>query len=121
MSHSSEAISLQYRIDDAKEGLGAFNHLIKSFTETFLWAGRGGILKHAYSQKVEKRKLGIMAGFHGVLRWSGGEESSSDELFEFLLLDRKERRDEHFGVGTFAIQESISVHLVWLKKKIAGN
>ena len=68
-------------------------------------------MKHAYSQKVEKRKLGIMAGFHGVLRWSGGEESSPDELFEFLLLHHKERRDEHFAVATFAIQESISVHL----------
>ena len=75
--------------------------------EKFLWDGRGGRILDAYSQKVEKRKLGIMGGFHGVLRWSDGGEEGEDELFEFLLL----HHEESTGLGTFSIQQSISVHL----------
>ena len=111
MLTSSEAISLQYKVDRSKESVGAFNLLIKAFMEKFLWDGRGGKILDAYNQKVEKRKLGIMGGFHGVLRWSDGGEEGSDELFEFLILNHQERADQYDGLGTFAIQQRISIHL----------
>ena len=111
MLTSSEAISLQYKVGRSKESVGAFNLLIKAFMEKFLWDGRGGKILDAYNQKVEKRRLGIMGSFHGVLRWSDVGGEGSDELFEFLILNHEERADQYAGLGTFAIQQRISIHL----------
>ena len=72
MVQNSEVLSLQYKIDPGKETVGAFNVLIKAFTETFLWNGRGGKILDAYQQKIERRKFGVIGGFHGVFRWSSG-------------------------------------------------
>ena len=111
MKTNPEAISLQYKLDRSKETVGAFNVLTKVFTERFLWDGRGGLIQEAFCQKIERRQLGTIRGFHGVLRWSGGGEEGEDELFEFLLLHHEEKVEQYAGLRSFAIQRSISVHL----------
>ena len=103
MRDSTRSTMMQYTFDHIREGTEAFQDLIKAFIETFLWNGRGGKILNAFNQKVEERKLGVISGFHGILRWSTSEDKDSDELFEFLILHHLSKGDP--------FQQSISIHL----------
>ena len=89
MTSHRRCTSAQYKFGHSNDGFGAYQDLIKAFTETFLWKGRGGKVLNTYHQKIENRGLGITGGFHGILRWTDREES--DELFEFLILHQHEK------------------------------
>ena len=75
-----------YTLDSDHEGFGAYSTLVKEFTGMFFGQKHcNGEIDVAFSQKVEQRRLGIVAGFHGSLTWIG-DEGQSKETFSFLIL-----------------------------------
>ena len=84
MIDSERAMCLQYTLDEG--GHSAYTALVKEFTEEFFGQSHcDGEIKAAFSQKVEQRKMGVVAGLHGSLTWSG-VRSQPEEKLSFLLL-----------------------------------
>ena len=81
-------VSIQYDFDKDGKSIGMYYHLLKVFTESMLLGEKGGEIRMSYSQKVEQKKLGNVAGVLGVMRWHT-KGIREPEAFEFLLSEHE--------------------------------
>ena len=81
-------VSIQYNFDKDGKSIGMYCRLLKVFTESMLLGEKGGEIRMSYSQKVEQKKLGNVAGVLGVMRWHT-KGIREPEAFEFLLSEHE--------------------------------
>jgi len=82
-------VSLQYNFDKTGGTFALFNESLKVFTKAMLFGDKGGEITMSYSQKVESKKLGNVAGILGVLKWHTDLANILPEEFEFLLTEHE--------------------------------
>ena len=78
MEKCKDSVCVQYTFDKNRNSLRIFPHLLKKFTDNFLWGG--GILR-SYSQKIEKREIGITRGIQGFIKWQSGSEPKPQKYY----------------------------------------
>ena len=86
LERHEESVSIQYNFD--KQNVGIFPRFLKIFTESMILGEKGGEILMSYSQKVEKKKLGNVAGVLGVMKWHT-KGIREPETFEFLLSEQE--------------------------------
>ena len=96
LSHNS--VCFLYKFDRNKTTLSICKTLVKVFTEKFL-GKNGGSFDLAYSQKIEKRRLGTVGGIQGTLKWTHSKSCIQEpKVYSFLLLEHEST------VGAFDLQ-----------------
>ena len=67
LSKCPEAITVQYKFDHNSQSIGKYHQVLSLFIKNFVWGEeKGGNIIHAFSQKVEQRKLGVVGGVGGA-------------------------------------------------------
>ena len=91
-----------------------FNKMVRNFTESMLMQEKGGEIQMCFSQKVEKRRLGNVAGVLGLMKWHTTGIREPEE-FEFLLSEHDltpyDPEDDDSNQSFFAIQRGIRISL----------
>ena len=77
MESPKESVCVQYTFDKHRRSLKSFPLMLKRFTDQFLWDNGGQILL-SYSQKIERRKLGLVRGIQGYLKWQSEDEVTTE-------------------------------------------
>ena len=75
-----------------------------------------GTFHLAYSQKIEDRRLGMVAGIQGTLKWTNGKEGiQKQKLFSFLLLEH-ESTEDFTDIDSppmaFSLNRMVKIHLM---------
>ena len=103
-------VVVQYQLQRNAKTLGAFDNFVKIFTQKFFKEGGGGEMKLAFSEKVENKKLGAVAGVCGKMALP-----DSAERMDFVLLHYEVQVPAGFRydeVNPFKlIQRQLRVHL----------
>ena len=76
-----DMISIQYVFDWNYKSLRCFHDLVETFTRLFFKEGGGGEIAQCFSQKIENRTLGCVAGVYGKFT-----RPRTSEKMEFTLL-----------------------------------
>ena len=113
-------IVVQYQFRRHEKTLGSFDNFVKIFTQKFFKEGGGGEMRLAFSEKVENKKLGAVAGVQGQMALP-----DSDERMDFVLLHYEVQAPAGFGddeANPFKlIQRQLRVHLRPLKGSLTGS
>ena len=80
-----DTLSLQYVFAWDHRSLHSFHDLVVTFTRLFFQEGKGGKIAQSFSQKIEKRTLGCVAGVYGKFT-----EPHTSQKMEFTLLQYDE-------------------------------
>ena len=104
-------VIVQYQLQRNAKTLGAFDNFVKIFTWKFFKEGGGGEMRLAFSEKVENKKLGAVAGVCGQMALP-----DSSERMDFILLHCEIQVPEDFNddgqTNPFKlIQRQLRVHL----------
>ena len=87
MEKSDDAICLMYEFDCNSPSIWKYYKLLEVFAKTFL-AQKKGEFHSACSQKIEKRRLGTVAGIQGTFRWTNSKTGMQKPMgYSFLLLE----------------------------------
>ena len=85
-----DTLSLQYIFPWDHRSLHSFHDLVVTFTRLFFQEGKGGKITQSFSQKIEKRTLGCVAGVDGKFT-----EPHTSKRMEFTLLQYDEATTEN--------------------------
>ena len=94
-----DTISFQYIFEWNYKSLSSFHDLVETFTRLFFKEGGGGEISQCFSQKIENKTLGCVAGVYGkftvphtsekmeftLLQYDEGEKSNSFKSMQRLL------------------------------------
>ena len=87
MRESSRSVGLMYKFDRTTSTIWIYFKLLETFSQTF-FGESGGTFDLAYSQKIEKRRLGTVGGIQGTLKWTTSTSGiQKPKLYSFLLLE----------------------------------
>ena len=81
-ARNEDAICFQYQFERGTSTVGIFNRVLSTFAKEYLEAGKGGGISKAFSQKIEKREVGMIAGVSGV-----ATEQQDNMTLEFQLTE----------------------------------
>ena len=114
MERSKDSLCLIYKFDQDTSTIWIYYKLLEVFTKTFL--GRhGGTFDIAYSQKIEKRRLGTVGGIRGTLKWTNSKQGiQNPKQYSFLLLEHestKDARDLDSVDVPFSLNRGVKIHL----------
>ena len=88
LSKCPEAITVQYKFDHDSQSIGKYHQVLSLFIKNFVWGEeKGGNIIHAFSQKVEQRKLGVVGGVGGHLTWLKPGDVQDPDVFEFQITE----------------------------------
>ena len=87
---TDDTLSLQYVFPWDHRSLHSFHDLVVTFTRLFFQDGKGGEIAQCFSQKIEKRTLGLVAGVYGKFK-----EPHKSKTMEFTLLQYDEATTEN--------------------------
>ena len=111
MWSSPNSICVEYTFDNdthtIAHTIGLYSKMLKVITETFLHKEWRGDIAAAFSQKLESRRLGNVAGILGHLFWSSDTKSEPIK-FDFLVLEREFSMDPNI---CFAVHRGIRILL----------
>ena len=112
MEKSDDAICFMYEFNCNSPSIWKYYKLLEVFAKTFL-AQNMGKFHSAYSQKIEKRRLGTVAGIQGTLRWTNSKTGmQKPEEYSFLLLEYESPVDTlDQEKRPFALNRGIKFHL----------
>ena len=85
-----DTLSFQYVFAWDHRSLHSFHDLVVTFTRLFFQEGKGGEIAQCFSQKIEKRTLGLVAGVYGKFK-----EPHKSKTMEFTLLQYDEATTEN--------------------------
>ena len=87
MEKSNDSVCIMYKFNRNTSTIWTYYRILEVFAKTFL-AKKGGALHFAYSQKIEKRRLGTVAGIQGTLQWTNSKSGMQKPVeYSFLLLE----------------------------------
>ena len=115
LNNDEEAVCVRYLFDRTNSTIGLYHKFLEMFTRTFLWGENGGEFDVAFSQKVEKRRLGCVGGVQGTIRWiTDGIQKA--KLFSFLILEYETAFcPAEFGGGNspkpYSVDRGVRIHL----------
>ena len=114
MESSSTSICLMYEFDRNMSTVWIYFTLLKEFTKVFFSNG-GGEFDIAFSQKIEKRRLGIVGGIQGTLKWTNSKDGIQEPAcYTFQLLEYEspvDVDDIELGSKPFALNRGVSFYL----------
>jgi len=108
---ADNSLCLNYHFDYNESTADIYFKLLDQFAKCFFWEDCGGDLCLTYGQKVEKRRLGLVNGASGDLRWLTKDIRRS-EGFDFLIMEyetNESSADEKSA--PFATHKVIRIHL----------
>ena len=109
-----ETLCLNYHLDRNESTVNVYFELLNVLAKCFFWDNRGGDLRFTFGQKVENKRLGLVNGASGNLRWLTTDVKRS-EVFDFLILEHE--ANENNISAPFATTKEIRIHLRPRKKK----
>ena len=114
MEASNNSICFMYEFDRNTTTLCVYSRLLEVFTKTF-FGKNGGSFDMAYSQKIEKRRLGTVGGIQGTLRWTNSKSCIQEpKVYSFLLLEHEntvDALDLDLQSQPFAISRGVKFHI----------
>ena len=114
MESSSSSICLMYEFDRNMSTVWIYYTLLKEFTKVFFSNG-GGEFDMAFSQKIEKRRLGVVGGIQGTLKWTNCRNGiQAPACYSFQLLEFEspvDVDDIELGSKPFALNRGVKFHL----------
>jgi len=119
LSDDTDALCLNYHFDRDESTVDIYYKLLGKFAELFLWENCGGDLRLTYGQKVEQRKLGLVNGASGDLKWLTTDIKRS-ETFDFLILEY-ETNEIGGSSQCFATNKEIRIHMRPKKAKVTKD
>jgi len=118
LNKDDETLCLNYHFDRDESTVDVYFNLLKKVAKCFFWDDRGGDLRLTYGQKVEKRRLGLVNGASGALKWLT-TDVKRPEVFDFLVLEYE--TNENSVSTPFATHKEIRIHLRPTKKKVTKD
>ena len=112
MEESNNAVCLMYEFNRCTSTVWIYYKLLEVFAKRFL--GRNmGTFHFAYSQKIEKRRLGTVAGIEGTLKWTNSKTGmQKPDEYSFLLLEYESTVcNVDLEKKPFALNRGIKFHL----------
>ena len=113
LERNEDAICFQYEFDRGATTVGMFNRLLSSLAKEYLEAGKGGGISKAFSQKIEKRELGMIAGVSGVVTEQQDNVRVEFQIIEFEIPTEAGNIKEKF---CHPIRRGIRIHLLQWKR-----
>ena len=111
LESSDTSLCLTYEFNRNRSTLCVYYKLLKEFSKTFFSNG-GGDFHVAFSQKIEERRLGTVAGIQGTLRWTTKCIQEPDH-YNFQLLEHESPLDafENAASKPFALNREVRFYL----------
>ena len=109
MEKNENSACIGYTFNKDCTSIGAFYKFFGGFAKAFLWGENGGDIHCAFSQKVESRKLGIVCGIEGSLKWHTQGIREPKE-FDFQVLEYETSGEEN-EAASFAVTRGIRIHV----------
>ena len=112
MEKSNNAVCFMYEFNRNTSTIWLYYKLLEVFAKTFLGKNMGKF-HFAYSQKIEKRRLGTVAGIEGTLKWTNSRTGiQKPDEYSFLLLEFESTVDTvDLEKKPFALNRGIKFHL----------
>jgi len=106
MEDSSTTMVLQYTSKHSYQSTRIFYDFVRTFVDTFLTEGDLSNITRSYSQKVESRELGLVAGIQGVI-------DKYHQRFHFMLLFYETPLINRHGMveGSFVREGSVQIYI----------
>ena len=103
-------VVIQYQFKRNAKTLGSFDDFVKIFTQKFFKEGGGGDVIAAFSEKVESKQLGAVAGVHGQIMLPDKSEKMDFLLLHYEVKVPDEAKDAEANPFTL-MQRQLRVHL----------
>ena len=100
------ALCLNYHFDREEATVNIYFDLLHEVAKCFFWGNRGGDLRMTFGQKVENRRLGLVNGASGEIRWLL-KDIKKAEKFDFMILEYENSE----GDVPFATGKQLRIHL----------
>ena len=100
------ALCLNYHFDREEATVNIYFDLLHEVAKCFFWEDRGGDLRMTFGQKVENRRLGLVNGASGEIRWLL-KDIKKAEKFDFMILEYENSE----GDVPFATGKQLRIHL----------
>ena len=113
-------VVVQYQLERNAKTLGAFDNFVKIFTQKFFKEGGGGEMKLAFSEKVENKKLGAVAGVRGQMTLPDRSERMDFVLLHYEVQAPAGFRDDEANPFKL-IRRQLRVHLRPLKGSLTRS
>ena len=116
MKRSPNAFSIHYEFNRDHQSMRAYHKMLKTFADTFLFGKNGGEVTLAFSQKVEEKRVGNVAGIQGFLKWQADDVVAPiPQEFNFLMIEYestpKSPTESEEKTKGFSIMRTIKIYL----------